>query len=196
MLVEKIDFDQLKKMAIALNTAVYEDAEGKEATFLKTKLKTIAISKENLAKNFDAAIKGISDEVVNELPEPVIDFFNEFFSDEAAAAPAAAAPAPAAAKAPAAAAAKPEKAVKAPKEKVVKEPKEKKVAELSCFGHKLGTQAAALDDLINAGKAISVEELAKKSGRSPLGVKGHIKHLRTDRGLKIDEKDGTYILVK
>ena len=202
MLLEKLDFDQLKKMSLALNTATHEDEEGKEVLFLKTKLKTIAISKENLAKNFDAAIRSISDDVVNELPEAVIDFYNEFFSPEPAK-PAEPEPEPEPTK-PEPAEPKPTtKAEKAPKEKAPKEkapkekaPKEKKVGELSVFGHKLGSQAAALDDLLNTGVGISLEKLSEKSGRSPLGVKGHIKHLRTDRGLKIEEKNGMYILVK
>ncbi len=205
MLLEKLDFDQLKKMALALNTAMYKGEEGKEVLFLKMKLKTIAISKENLAKNFDTAIKSIPNEVVNELPDDIIDFYNEFFAEPDE--PAEHTEPEPVAKAEEAPKEKKEKVEKAPKEKkeespkekkekVEKATKEKKVAELSVFGHKLGSQSAILDDLLNTDVGISLEKLSEKSGRSPLGVKSHIKHLRTDRGLKIDEKEGVYILVK
>jgi hypothetical protein len=193
MNVAKIDFDQLKKMAIALGAAKYEDAEGDQISFYKgKKLKTIAISKEDLAKSFDAAIKSVDDEVVNDLPEDIIDFYNEFFGEEAPEGEEEK-PEEAPEPVPEKPAKKTEKAEKPVKEKPVKE---KKVVELSVYGHKLGTQAAALDDLIALGKPISAEELSKKSGRSLLGSKGHVKHLIDSRGLKIVEKDGMYQLVK
>lgn len=207
MQLEKIDFGQLKKMALALNTAKYKDGEEEKNFYTGKTLKTIAISKEDLAKNFDAAIKSIADEVVNDLPEEIIDFYNEFFSaEEGAAAEAAPAAEAAAAEAKpaedAAAAAEPVKEKKEKKEKAPKEPKppkekkEKKEVELSVFGHKMGTQSAALDALLVEGTPISLDELSKKSGRSPLGVKGHIKHLRDSRKLNITEKDGMYQYVK
>ncbi|MFA5397941.1 MAG: hypothetical protein WC346_18160, partial [Methanogenium sp.] len=59
-------------------------------------------------------------------------------------------------------------------------------------GHHEGSQAAALDNLLAPCKSISLEDLNKKSGRSILGVKSHIKHLREARGLNISEKDGMY----
>jgi biotin operon repressor len=182
----------LKKMAVLLNTSTYKGEDGKEMLFYTgKKLKTIAISKEDLAKNFDAAVKGISDEVVNDLPEAIIDFYNDNFAEDEAAAAAPAPEKPVEKKAV-------EKPAKVKAEKAPKEKKtgEKKVVELSVFGHKVGTQASALDDLINSGKAISLDELSKKSGRSALGVKSHIKHLISARGLKIEEKDGMYKLVK
>ena len=193
MKLEKMDFDVLKKMAIALGVAKYKDTEGDEVSFYKgKKLKTIAISKEDLAKNFDAAIKSIEDEVVNGLPEEIIDFYNEYFAEEEK--PEEKPPEKPAEKPPEKPPEKPAKTEKPAKAE--KPPKEKKTVELSVFGHKLGTQASALDDLLNAGASISLDELSKKSGRSALGVKGHIKHLRDSRGLKIEEKDGMYKLVK
>lgn len=194
MLLEKIDFAQLKKMALALNTAKYADGEEEKNFYTGKTLKTIAISKEDLAKSFDLAIRSIADEVVNDLPGEIIDFYNEFFPPESAEA-APEKPAEAAPEKPAKE--KKEKAPKAPKEpKPPKEKKEKKEVELSVFGHKVGTQSAALDDLLAAGESISLDDLSKKSGRSPLGVKGHIKHLRDSRKLVIEEKEGMYKYIK
>ena len=180
--VKKVDFEELKKMAKALNQVTYEVGDGEETSFLEKKLKIIGVTKEALAGAFDAAVQGLDDDVTSLLPDEVIDFYNANFSDEGGEAAGEEAP--------------PEKkpAAKAPEKK----PAAKKSApkELSCFGHKKGSQAAALDDLLNTGKKISLDDLAKKSGRSPLGVKGHIKHLQVDRKLKIEEKDGVYVLVK
>ena len=203
----KVNFDQLKEMSVALNTAKYEDAEGDEVSFYKgKKLKTIAISKEDLVKAFDEAIKSIDEDVVNDLPEDIIDFYNELFAaeegeatpaaEEGEATPAASDPGDKKAEE-STKTEKPAKKTKKPVKKTEKsEKKKKEPVELSVYGHKLDTQAAALDDLIATGKAISLEELAKKSGRSVLGVKGHIKHLRDSRGLKINEKNGMYQLVE
>jgi len=182
--VKKIDFEELKKMAKVLNQATYENGDGEETSFLEKKLKIIGVTKEALAGALDAAVQGLDDDVTSLLPDEVIDFYNTNFSDEGG---------EAAAKAPAAKKAAP--ATKAPEKKTA-EKKKAEPKELSCFGHKKGSQAAALDDLLNTGKKISLDDLSKKSGRSPLGVKGHIKHLQVDRKLKIEEKEGIYVLVK
>jgi len=170
MKVDAINFDDLKKMAKALNEATYGE-EG--ASFLEKKLKTIAVSKAALAIAFDKAIRDIDDEITGELPEEIIDFYNANFSEVAGEEPT---PEPTE-----------KKETKAPAEK-----KAKKVTELSVFGHKLGSQAATLDDLLNTGKPITLEDLSKKSGRSLLGVKGHIKHLTQDKGVSSEVKDGGY----
>lgn len=195
MNLDKIQVDVLKKMAAALNVATYE-AEGAAKLFLGgKKIKTVAVAKEGLAKAFDEAIRSINDEIVNNLPEEIIDFYNEFFSEATEAEITGEAPVAAAAD-PAAAAPAVPKPVKEKKEKVVKEKKEKVAKELSCFGHKVGTQSAALDELLAPGNPISLDDLVAKSGRSLLGVKGHIKHLQESRGLKIEVKDNIYQLVK
>ena len=195
MNLDKIQVDVLKKMAAALNVATYE-AEGAAKLFLGgKKIKTVAVAKEGLAKAFDEAIRNINDEIVNNLPEEIIDFYNEFFSEATQAEIAGEVPAATAAPAAAAPAAAP-KPVKEKKEKVVKEKKVKVAKELSCFGHKVGTQSAALDELLAPGNPISLDDLVAKSGRSLLGVKGHIKHLQESRGLKIEVKDNIYQLVK
>jgi len=203
MNLDKIQVDALKKMAVTLNMATYTDEEGTKPFLTGKKIKTVAVAKEALAKAFDEAVRSIPDEVVNDLPNEIIDFYNEFFSEateEEVAAGEAADPA-AETKEPVEAATKEkkEKPVKEKKEKPVKEKKPKKEKaskELSCFGHKLGTQAAALDDLLAPGEPISLADLVAKSGRSTLGVKGHIKHLQDSRELVIENKDGVYRLIK
>lgn len=194
----KLDLEVLKAMVKELNGATY-DKDGTATLFLAKKIKTIAVTKETLATSFDEAIQGIveADLAVN-LPEEIIDYYNENFVDAEGEEGAEAAPepekaAPAKGKAPAAAA--PTKKTPTPKaEKPAKEKKEKAPVELSCFGHKVGSQAAALDDLLAPGKPISLEELSKKSGRSLLGVKSHIKHLQDARKLTIEVADGMYTL--
>lgn len=194
MKLEKIDFDALKEMAKRLNTLTYQK-DGAEVPYIK-KIKVVAVSKEGLAKAFDAAVQGIDADVINTLPEDMIDYYNANFVEDGEGAEAAAPATAAAAAAPA-----PEKEKKT-KEKAAKEPKppkekkEKKEIPLSCFGHQVGSQAATLDDLFNTGNAFTLEELSTKSGRSVLGVKSHIKHLQEVRGLTIGEKDGKFQLVK
>jgi biotin operon repressor len=193
----KLDFDILKSMTKALNTATYTK-DGEQVPFLAKKVKTIAVTKEGLAKAFDEAVQGIDADVVNDLPEEIIDYYNENFVEEAGEGAEAAGEGAEASPEEA----KPPKAEKSPNpkkekaEKPAKEKKPKKDIPLSCFGHQVGSQAAALDDLIAPGKAISLDDLSKKSGRSPLGVKSHIKHLQDARGLTINEKDGMYQLIK
>lgn len=85
----------------------------------------------------------------------------------------------------------PKPTAKAEKKKAEPKPKaEKKPEERSRFGHKLGTQAAALDDAL-AEKGGTMESLSKDTGRSVAGVKSHIAHLRAI-GIDIEEKDGFF----
>ena len=193
MQLEKLDFDLLKKMAKDLNSAVHESGKA----FLEKKIKAVAVTKQGLAEAFDAAVQGIDPDIINDLPEPIIDFYNANFAveDTTASAAAEAEPEKKEEEAPPAKEEK-KKAEKAKKEpKPAKEKKPKKEVELSCFGHQVGSQAAKLDDLLAPGKPISLKDLSDKSGRSPLGVKSHIKHLQEVKKLTITEKDGTYQLV-
>jgi hypothetical protein len=206
MKLAAINLDELKKFATELNKLVHE---GTGAPFLSgKKIKTIAVSKEQLAQGFDEAIRRIDDEIINDLPEEIINFYNEYFSEateeeasgaeeEASGAEEGAEGTEGAAIAPAPAEkpekekrTKKEKVEKPKKEKVEKPKKEKKEVEKSVFGHKLGSQAAMLDDLLKDGNETTIKELSEKSGRSELGVKSHIKHLEDDRGLFFEKKDG------
>jgi hypothetical protein len=197
--VEELDFDLLKAMTKELNAATYKKGE-EDVPFLAKKVKAIATTKANLAAAFDKAVQGIDPNVINDLPEKIIDYYNANFADEgggeAASAPEAAkeAPAPEAAKE-APAPAKPKKEKAAPAADKPKKVPPKKDVPLSCFGHQEGSQAAKLDELLAPGNPISLDDLAKKSGRSPLGVKSHIKHLIEARKQTITEKDGVYTLV-
>lgn len=200
MKLATINLDELKKFAGELNKLVHEKSG--EPFLTGKKIKTIAVSKEQLAQGFDEAIRGINDDIINDLPEEIINFYNTYFSEaseeEAAGAEAGEGEAgegeAEGAEAPAAPEkekkGKKEKEKKPPKEKKEKVKKEKKEVEKSVFGHKLGSQAAALDDLLKDGNETTIKELSDKSGRSELGVKSHIKHLEDDRGLHFEKKDG------
>lgn len=65
-----------------------------------------------------------------------------------------------------------------------KEPKEK-----SRYGHQMGTQSAQLDDLFFKGTTMeaAAEAIGSKVGR----VKGHLQHLRNDKGLTVNENEKT-----
>jgi hypothetical protein len=194
MKLESLDFDLLKTMAKDLNAATFKK-DGVDTPFLAKKVKVVATTKENLAKAFDAAVQGIDGDIINDLPEAIIDYYNANFAEDTSAS-AEAAPAADPEKkeeAPAKADKKTEKKTDAKKEEKKKAPK--KDIPLSCFGHQEGSQAAKLDDLLAPGNPISLDDLSKKSGRSPLGVKSHIKHLQEARKLTIMEKDGVYTLV-
>jgi len=71
-----------------------------------------------------------------------------------------------------------------------KEKKAKSVKEKSRYGHKLGSQSAALDELFFKGTTIekAAEKLGVKEGR----VKGHLQHLKKDKGLEVKENKGVF----
>ena len=78
---------------------------------------------------------------------------------------------------------------KSSKEKVTKDPKEK-----SRYGHRLGTESAVLDDLFFKGT--SLEDASKVIKGNVLRVKGHLTHLRKDKGLKIEDNGKGVFKVK
>lgn len=197
--VEEIDFAKLKAMVGIVNTLPM--IKGTEM-----EVKIFGKKKEAVVLNFKKAVQSVKPEDEHLLTEDVILFFNDCFSKKATEAPAPAADATAEApvadtdKAPEAAAAEKKKAPKDPKKveaankmRKAKDEKSQNAAR-SCFGHKLGTQSAILDELINEGK-YTLDELVEKSGRDKMGVKGHIVHLIKDRAINV-EKVGEIYKVK
>lgn len=178
--MKAVDGAKLKEVVKILNAAVYEvEGEG-DVAFLENKIKVVGVSVEKIAEAFVAAINGLDEDVAGVLPDDVIDFYNDIIKEDEEPKPE-------------------EKPTKAAKKEPAakKDPATKKEpVELSVFGHKKGSQAAKLDELLAPGKYISLEDLVKQSGRSTLGVKSHIKHLCEARKLTIQEKDGTYRYVK
>jgi len=75
------------------------------------------------------------------------------------------------------------------KKKKKKERTKKKETEKSRYGHKPGTQAALIDDLLHKG--ITLENASKDIGVTKSRVKNHIKHLEM-KGYKVNEKDGIF----
>ena len=201
--LDQIDNAELKEMCKALNALPIIDP----------KVRTIGVKKDAMLEEFRKAVLKVPEAEEGNIPPEIITFFNDCFQKSATdgttetAKPAEEKKAGAAAKKekPAAAPAKKEKPIKAPADP-------KKVASMnaarakkdanastakSCFGHKLGTQSALLDDLIQEGKS-TLEQLIEKSGRGALGVKGHITHLIKERGLKVvtEEKTGIVKVTK
>ena len=79
------------------------------------------------------------------------------------------------------------------KEKKVKKPKphkEKKVIKLSIFGSRVGTQAAAIDEMLLKG--ITIIDMAKQLKTTPSRVKSHIEHLKTNKKVEIVCENGVY----
>lgn len=188
--MSNIDFKQLKEMVKALNEAVYLAEDNSEVEFLEEKIKIAGVSTEKLKDSFIQAIATMDEDVQQVLPDEISDYYNDLISEDPEPEPE-----PEPEKPSKKASAKDDK--KKEKEKAKKEPgKKKEPAELSVFGHKMGSQAAKLDALLAPGKNISLEELIKGSGRSALGVKSHIKHLIEARGLTINVKDNMYRFVK
>lgn len=69
---KKIDSVELKKMVNALN----------ETGLLDKKIKTVGVSKDDLATAFTDNIEALEDDDVEKLPDEVIDFYNEHFGDD------------------------------------------------------------------------------------------------------------------
>ena len=63
------------------------------------------------------------------------------------------------------------------------------------FGHKVGSQAGDIDELIlKTKKAMSIAEMAKALNLTEGRVDSHIKHLKRDKGVEFVVKDGKYSL--
>ncbi len=72
--------------------------------------------------------------------------------------------------------------------------KPKKEVEKSRYGHRIGTEAAALDDLFFKGTTLkdAAEKIKSNVGR----VKGHLVHLQTKKGLKVEDNGKGVFKVK
>jgi hypothetical protein len=181
--LDQIDVARLKAAIEALNKATFKTEDGTEKKFVEQNLKTVAITKANMLDSFVKAVEGMDEKIAENLPEVVSKFYNVFVSEaEEDDQPA---PVPAAKK---------EKKPKEPKAPKEKKPKKEK-AVLSEYGHKQGSQAAKLDDLLKEG-GHTVDEMAQISGRTTLGVRSHIQHLRNDRKLVIEETEDHKFQVK
>jgi hypothetical protein len=190
----KVDANKLKEMVKLLNTSEYEVEGGGNEPFLETKIKTVGVSTDKLKTDFETAISKMDEDIQGVLPDAIIDFYNDLVNGEGEGEPE---PEPESKDKKAATTKETPKAADKKKEMKKKEPgKKKEPAELSAFGHKVGSQAAKIDALLTPGKSISLEDLIKGSGRSALGVKSHIKHLIEARNLTINVKDNMYRFVK
>jgi hypothetical protein len=191
--MDQIDFAELKKAAQVMNDAMV--AEG--VPLIEKKLKTTAIKKEDLVRDFAQAVNDIPDDKIDKLPDSAYQVYQSLFTEaDAAAATEGAAPADAAetaAEAAAAAAPAEGEKKKGKKEKKAKEPKEKKerkpptppVKEKNKYGHVINTQASKIDECLEKGGTL--EELGKASETNSGRVLRHIKHLKNDKKVTIEE---------
>lgn len=62
----------------------------------------------------------------------------------------------------------------------------------SVYGHRAGTQAATIDDMLFKGG--TMKKMVSATGSSEGRIKGHINHLRKDHGLKVEETDGVWMV--
>lgn len=201
----KIDLHDLKEAIKALN----------DSGLLDPKIKTIGVKKEELVKLFTVAVEKLDEDGKGtDVPEVAVNLFNTIYADQAETP---AEPEPTAEPTPEPEPEekeedlgeekpeepKPAKEPKAKKEAKVKEPKPAKEPkppkepkapkELSRYGHKVGTQAAKLDDMFFEGTALAAAATALDTPVSR--VRNHLQHLRAVKGLKIELKDGIYKVV-
>jgi chemotaxis protein histidine kinase CheA len=167
-------------------------------------LKELKGAKErDLAEAFLTAIEGIPEKDEQFIPEELAELYNKL-AEETAPEPEAekevAKPAKAAKKSEVKATAKPAaKSAKEPdakpetaKKETAKTDSKKPAAKaetkkagvgVSCYGHKLGSSGALMDEAIKAGN--SLEKIAKSCGVSLQRVKGHICHLAKEHNVKV-----------
>lgn len=133
-------------------------------------IRTTGVEDEDLYSSFIETVKALHKmNRGNDMPAPVIEFANKVFSGG-----------------------------KEKKEKKGKDKPKKKSAppqrETNRYGHVIGTQAAALDEAFFAG---ATYEEAAKAAKVKLGrAKGHLRHLKKDKGLTVVEKPEGFFKVK
>jgi outer membrane biosynthesis protein TonB len=191
--------DAIKK----LNAVKKEDGELLLATPIDMKVLKGA-KEQDLAEAFMNAIESIPSEDEEKVPDELADVYNKLVeetepepkAEKEVAKPAAKAakksevketakPAAKAAKEPDA---KPETAKKETAKTDSKKPAAKAETKkagvgVSCYGHKLGSSGALMDEAIKAGN--SLEKIAKSCGVSLQRVKGHICHLAKEHNVKV-----------
>ena len=193
--VNEIDAVKLKDMVKELNMN----------SILKKKIKTVGIKKDDLAAAFGEGCLTVQNAgKVDSLSDELVDFYNDLFGDESPEAEGKSDKKGKKKETKAAPASKPEKA-KVPEKKPekAKVPEKKKEdakkkgfppKEKSKLGHNVGSQSAMFDDMIIKGS--TVEAMMEAAGVKRSRVEGHIKHLRKDKGIVIDEKNGIFKVKK
>jgi len=166
---EEIKAEELKERVEELNDWLAEE-EIEDVDLIRT----TGVEDEQLFEDFKETVKAISKiGRGNDMPAPVIEFANAVFAGGK------------------------EKA----KDKKTKEKKTKDKTkpappqrETNRYGHVVGTQAASLDEAYFAGA--TYEEAAKAAGVKLGRAKGHLRHLKKDKGLTVVEKPEGFFKVK
>jgi hypothetical protein len=73
-----------------------------------------------------------------------------------------------------------------PPKKAAPEKKEKRSKEKTTYGHRVGSQAALIDEALEKGKKLSLKDMAEKAGCTEGRVKLHIKHLQKEHLPSLD----------
>lgn len=170
--IKEIEMGDLRSAVKALN----------DSGLLAEKIRVAGVKKEEIVKQFTDNLEALGEKV--ELPAPVVDFYNILYADEAEDLEPSSDP-------------EPEKEEEPePKEKKEEQPKAerkketRKPMEKSCYGHRVGSQAGALDDLLYTGA--TMDEMVKAVGSTRARVGTHIQHLKQKRGLEITNEGGVY----
>lgn len=174
----EIDMGNLREAVTSLN----------ETGLLDAKIKVVGLSKKDMIKQFSDTVEGLAKKGKdNLLPEIVKTFYNTIYQDELMDGDEEEEAPPEEKKE------EKEEKVAEDKKKDKKEPKPKKKKEpkpRSRYGHLLNSQAAILDDCFHAGTKL--EEAATKAGVKVARVQDHLRHLRRDVDIKINEVDGFF----
>lgn len=158
----------LSKIEMAELKEVVKELNGLDE--VEEKLRAVGVKKQAIVDSVTKTIEGLDDDVAEGLSDKTTEFYNDLFDkkwDDS-------------------------KEEDEPK----KEKKEKPPIEKSCFGHRVGTQAAQLDDMLVEGATI--EEMAKAVKSTNTRVKTHISHLRYSKDIKIsfDKETKKYMAEK
>lgn len=128
-----------------------------ELDAVKEKLRAVGVKKQAIVDLIIGTIEGLDDKVAETLSEKTVSFYNDLFDK------------------------KWDDYKEEEEQQEKKKPKEP--VEKSCFGHRVGTQAAQLDDMLVEGATI--EDMAKAVKSTTTRVKTHISHLRYQKEVKI-----------
>lgn len=174
---------ELKEMCKVLNEMDEVGADdGKFPT-----IKYTAVKKDVIVESFVALVDALDDAKVD-IPEAAVNFYNDGITET---------PKVGKGKTPAAAKAPEKKALekKAPvKDKLEKAAEKKAAAATNGLGHRLGSQAAAIDELVKKGTTLA--DAAAQCNTTPSRVKSHIGHLIKDKGVNVPCKDGIFKIKK
>lgn len=189
--ISKMERAKLMEMAKKFNEATYEDKEsGEQQPFLTTKIRTVAVKDAVLKASFIAACETLVDTDVEELvPEDIVAAYDELIKEKDESS-------------------EEGKAHATETKESSKAPAEKKaggnlpVREKDTYGSVKGTMSSAINEMLAKGSTMEamckmlVKDFGKEEGSAEAKIRGHIKFMQKERGLKVNEKDGVFTIAK